>query len=375
MENNDGISSENLDLAWQKASMFSSLQHEPLLIEKAGYWRRFFAYSIDWWIIGIINTFISLFAGGEGVSPWWTIISIGLGILIPGFYFAWPYSRGGQTLGKRILGIRVVSINGSPLTWRNGIIRTFGYIPSTFVLYIGFLWAIFDGDKQAWQDKMAGTIVIRGSYSNEQLQDYIEPEEAGRRQKRWLLVLGIPTISIMLAGGIAWAIFIQGGMSQVHEMGDWPGAEVSPEQVIDVDLSHLGLELAQIIDSRDDEAWEYGQYASGVLVSFKSGTKDAVYIWALRYEDTSIARADFDSLAAWAEQDCRYYTWRILDSSGIIDCGYTDAYNKMLLNEHWILDILAFEGAGFTPNDLVDQVVASIADHWDDSPKFQAADS
>ena len=133
--------------------MLTSLQHKPIIIEKAGFWRRFSAYSIDWIILGIIGRSFSSLVGGEGTSTWGQIIPFVLGILIPAVYFIWPYSRGGQTLGKRFLGIQVVSIDGSPLTWRKGIARTAGYIPSAFAFYLGFLWALWECDNQAGQDK------------------------------------------------------------------------------------------------------------------------------------------------------------------------------------------------------------------------------
>jgi uncharacterized RDD family membrane protein YckC len=29
------------------------------------------------------------------------------------------------------------------------------------VLFVGFLWIIWDAEKQAWHDKIAGTVVVR----------------------------------------------------------------------------------------------------------------------------------------------------------------------------------------------------------------------
>ena len=93
-------------------------------------------------------------------------------------------------------------------------------------------------------------------------------------------------------------------------MGDWPGAENSPEEVVGADLSHLGLELSQSINAREEGFWEGGRYDRGVLVEFESGGKDAVAIWALRYSDTSISDNDFEEAIRWAEQNCGRYTYR-----------------------------------------------------------------
>ena len=46
-------------------------------------------------------------------------------------------------------------------TTRQFIIRSLGYIPSTLVFGIGFMWIYFDKKKhQGWHDKMAGTVVF-----------------------------------------------------------------------------------------------------------------------------------------------------------------------------------------------------------------------
>jgi len=69
----------------------------------------------------------------------------------------------GYTPGKYLMGLRIVDK-------RNGQIPGFGrvfirellgkYI-SGFFLCLGYFWAIFDRDSQAWHDKIAGTIVLR----------------------------------------------------------------------------------------------------------------------------------------------------------------------------------------------------------------------
>lgn len=41
------------------------------------------------------------------------------------------------------------------------IVRYLGYYLSMFGLMLGFLWIAFDGRKQGWHDKLAGTVVIK----------------------------------------------------------------------------------------------------------------------------------------------------------------------------------------------------------------------
>lgn len=66
----------------------------------------------------------------------------------------------GQTPGKALLGLRVVSMDGKPLHYGKAILRLLGYFFSGVPFYLGFLWIIFDDHRQAWHDKIAGTCVI-----------------------------------------------------------------------------------------------------------------------------------------------------------------------------------------------------------------------
>ena len=74
MFENDDTKFEKFERSLQKASLLSSLQREPLqeplIVEKAGFWRRFIAYSIDGFILGIIGRFFSSISGGEGAFDW-----------------------------------------------------------------------------------------------------------------------------------------------------------------------------------------------------------------------------------------------------------------------------------------------------------------
>jgi uncharacterized RDD family membrane protein YckC len=77
-------------------------------------------------------------------------------------YFA--YFEGGptgQTLGKRAMGIRVYDFNGTgPIGFGRGLIRYLGKILSWIPCGLGFLWMLWDKEKQCWQDKIATTVVV-----------------------------------------------------------------------------------------------------------------------------------------------------------------------------------------------------------------------
>jgi uncharacterized RDD family membrane protein YckC len=83
-----------------------------------------------------------------------TLISVG--------YFVYLQMRtNGQTLGKKCLCLRVVSIDGQPLNTRMLFIReNIGKMLSTLLVLIGYLMAL-GGEQRALHDRLAKTMVIR----------------------------------------------------------------------------------------------------------------------------------------------------------------------------------------------------------------------
>ena len=76
----------------------------------------------------------------------------------------WAYFEGspsGQTIGKKAMKIRVIDYRtGGPLGFGRGLIRGVARIPSQFLCYLGYLWMLWDQEKQTWHDKLASTVVV-----------------------------------------------------------------------------------------------------------------------------------------------------------------------------------------------------------------------
>lgn len=66
----------------------------------------------------------------------------------------------GATLGKRLFGLRVVSLDGENPGFSRSLVRAFGYVLSTPLLNLGFLWSLVQKDSRAWHDLLAGTMVV-----------------------------------------------------------------------------------------------------------------------------------------------------------------------------------------------------------------------
>ncbi|MBL0286160.1 MAG: RDD family protein [Bacteroidetes bacterium] len=65
------------------------------------------------------------------------------------------------TIGKQLMNMKVVDKNGFRLTPANALIRNLSKIHFCFILFIGYLMAAFDAQKQSLHDKIAGTFVVK----------------------------------------------------------------------------------------------------------------------------------------------------------------------------------------------------------------------
>lgn len=83
-----------------------------------------------------------------------------LGLVIGMTYFTWFHGSVGQTPGKVLLKLKVIRTTGKNLNYGRAFLRFAGYIVSAIFLFLGFIWAAFDGRKQGWHDKLAGTVVV-----------------------------------------------------------------------------------------------------------------------------------------------------------------------------------------------------------------------
>jgi uncharacterized RDD family membrane protein YckC len=88
------------------------------------------------------------------------------------------WATGGQTPGKRALGIRVVTLTHDRLTLWQSIERALGYIASTLEFGFGFLQYFLHPNRQTVHDRIAETIVVeaRGRGSS----DAAPPQEPPR---------------------------------------------------------------------------------------------------------------------------------------------------------------------------------------------------
>ena len=110
-------------------------------------------------IFSLWNSFVSAKSVEEVILlvNQFTLEYIALKIIYQAF-FVMKY---GATLGKIAMKIRVIDINtiDNPNVI-SSLNRAIFRIISEMLFYMGFLWAMFDPQKQAWHDKTARTLVV-----------------------------------------------------------------------------------------------------------------------------------------------------------------------------------------------------------------------
>ena len=120
----------------------------------ADFGTRFAAYFIDSVILIFVNIFLLIFIYEEFL---WFLMSL----LASAAYFTYFFGTTGQTPGKQVMKIKVITVDGSPLTYNKGFMRWIGYQVSGITLGIGFLWILKDENNQGFEDKIAKTYVVK----------------------------------------------------------------------------------------------------------------------------------------------------------------------------------------------------------------------
>jgi uncharacterized RDD family membrane protein YckC len=120
-------------------------------------------YILTLLILGVAISIAMLFKTTfPAVATW--VINLGyVGVL--GF-IAWNWGylnvRDGQRIGQRLVGIKTICANGSPLGYRTIVLRhLLGYPLSLLCAGLGFLWMIVDSKQRGWHDRLAGTLVVK----------------------------------------------------------------------------------------------------------------------------------------------------------------------------------------------------------------------
>jgi uncharacterized RDD family membrane protein YckC len=146
-----------------------------------GFWRRFWSYLIDRFILGIaimpvgFMVFVPMLAtqsGGwtdtdlpaEALTAFLgaTLTVAFLALLGSWFYYALLQSSSRQaTLGQLALGLRVTDLEGRRISFARASGRHFATVLTGLTFGIGYVMMLFTTRKQTLHDLIAGTLVVR----------------------------------------------------------------------------------------------------------------------------------------------------------------------------------------------------------------------
>ncbi len=269
----------------------------------AGFWRRFAAYVIDYFVIaGIGAACLAVSALAFGKSPL-VVLAYVLALCGGWLYSALMWSSSSQaTIGKLALGIKVTSLGGERIGFGQATGRYFAQIPTWFTLGIGYALAVLTSRRQALHDMIAGTLVVRSGVTPGE----IAASPPAKSQPWWIAVpLSIAIVLLNPMGiGILAAIAIPAYQSytiraQVAEglvnSGDYKAAVAAAiaDGTATADISSESLHLtappearyvADIKVVRSAIVVEYGRMANKaiagkVLVITPGTTEGGAVVW------------------------------------------------------------------------------------------------
>jgi uncharacterized RDD family membrane protein YckC len=136
-------------------------------MKRASSFLRILAFLVDLLVLLLASMILSSFSdfgyflgtgaiGQErrGFSVCFLCLLVGL------FYFTFLTMGGAQTVGKRLVGIRVATLGGEAVGLSRSLWRSCCYLLSTFPFFFGFLLA-FVIKGRSLHDCLAGTMVVK----------------------------------------------------------------------------------------------------------------------------------------------------------------------------------------------------------------------
>ncbi|MFZ9696512.1 MAG: RDD family protein [Ilumatobacteraceae bacterium] len=97
----------------------------------------------------------------------WTPIALGILALVAGVVFAlalpirWIAKTGAGPVSRKMRVRVVCRRTGQPIGTGRAVGRLLGSFVSGWIFYLGYLWMLWDSEKQTWHDKMVSSMVIR----------------------------------------------------------------------------------------------------------------------------------------------------------------------------------------------------------------------
>lgn len=142
------------------------------LVWVAGFWARLLAFAIDTMLVGVVVVVMMLVSSlvlGHGALEAFDYFFQQISTLLAAvFVFALLQLTyltiftifGGQTVGKMLLDLRVVGLDGHSVSATGALRRALGMLLAGLPGLAGFLWTAFDLERRGWHDYIGGTLVV-----------------------------------------------------------------------------------------------------------------------------------------------------------------------------------------------------------------------
>ena len=123
--------------------------------------RRLGGYILDVAVWVFIWIFITVMIVGGAETESGGVIFLGVILLLATIVFSFVLLARGQSYGKWILGMKAYRTSGEPAGFLIMLVReTIGKFISGLILTLGYLWLLWDPDRQTWHDKVVSTVVM-----------------------------------------------------------------------------------------------------------------------------------------------------------------------------------------------------------------------
>ncbi len=124
------------------SSTYTLADHGPRLISAI----------IDGILVGIVTGLLTGYGREAG-----GVLSFFIGLAY--YWYFWT-RQDGRTPGKQVMRLKVIKVDGTPISDSDAIVRYFGYLINSAVILLGWLWVLVDANHQGWHDKLAKTYVV-----------------------------------------------------------------------------------------------------------------------------------------------------------------------------------------------------------------------
>ncbi len=110
--------------------------------------------------VALFNTAFKLVTGRSYNLTNHQVLALVILVVWEFVYYSYQWAVGGRTIGMAVFGLQVVTTEGGPIGGRQAVVRTLGLAVSLMLFFVAFWGIIFQRERRALDDLIAGTAVV-----------------------------------------------------------------------------------------------------------------------------------------------------------------------------------------------------------------------